>query len=188
MQPQVWQQLNLQQKSFFHEMVNRFSDQCLPGGCSWELFFAFLLRLDSKTLTLFHPMTVYRAFSWAAKYYERGLIANKRFARRAKATLSNFIPIFFAETVAQPAGDHKEMMSIVERVGSGREYRLLLNLMATRYENQAKKTTLRPKGFLEHEEVQRMYLRLSTFNDTKSFDIVERIANISKHVIIRCSI
>ena len=81
------------------------------------------------------------------------------------------------------AADHKRMLWIVEKFGSAREYRVLLNLLVTRYEDQMKKTTLRPNGFLEHEEVQRMYKELCTLNDTESRDIAWRICVISKHVI-----
>ena len=75
------------------------------------------------------------------------------------------------------------MLDVVEKIGSNREYRVLLNLIVTRYENQMKRTMLRPVGPLQHAEVQRMYQKLCTLNDAESTELTRRIANISKQVI-----
>ena len=83
-------QLDLQQKSKFQAIVSDFMSQ-FEG---WKLF-SFMVHLDTKTQSIIHPKITFRAWMWLAASPLRFKIP-KRFVRRAKSALLNFIPIFFA--------------------------------------------------------------------------------------------
>lgn len=98
-QSEAWVHLELQQKSLFQEIASNFMRQFT----GWELF-SFLVHLDLKTQSLIDPLITCEAWFWVDGYCEKGRNmfmyftsgqTHRRFARRARLALSNFIPIFF---------------------------------------------------------------------------------------------
>ena len=190
--PHSWQKLNLQQKKLLVQIINIFfRPHSWPGRFRMRFrfrqqMFFFLGHSDpemqSEVQGLIHPRLMFDAWMWTLDRFMRSKLRDKERLCKIRIALSIFISIFFGKEEASLAVDHKRMIGVVYFLGSYHEYRVLLNLLVTRYENRMKRTTLRPKGFLEHTEVQRIYQTLCALNDTESVELVQRINNISQQV------
>ena len=184
--PHSWQTLNLQQKKLFVCIINT-----LPGRIRMRFrfrqqMFFFLGHSDpemqNEVQSLIHPCLMFDAWMWTLNRFMRSKLRNNERLCKIRIALSIFISILFGKEEASLAIDHKRMIGVVYFLGSYQEYRVLLDLLVTRYENRMKRTTLRPKGFLEHTEIQRIYQTLCGLNDTESVDLVQRINKISQQV------